>query len=509
MDLGLPESNTSLSVRTSCERCRFHKLKCIPQSVDGLGNATPCQRCARAMVDCVFSRRKKPNRAIRDPAAEEKAINVDNDDDDHHPLPPTPAKSPVPIVRAGPSPTADEDRTPRPGSTPTMTWTADQMGHDLPLVDMWVLASMGGTMAESWPESAAMMDAETPSLQCLFDGHDMADVAVADQRHPMGGLCVTDVQDADESHETSGGLRDCHFANATGPVAFSPNNKPEGSAAAASLEPNVEALLRLASDMHARLVALRQGPWSTGPGPATLDEYPIGTVMHLSLQFVQVAAAMRSVCRGPRHMATALDHDVQHQLPWEATSFASAQHTADRLNVCLTTAHPWSTPSSCHLDVPAAFILTSCSVMLVQLFDLVLSHLQTYLRSQARNGVRLSTEPGKACTVDPNLCLGKLPPLNESHTRVHTALSLLVDGLGKAQEALGFSPHTPAAGGPIHDATVFAGSIERWDPASTMMWGTPLPPPAQPSVSGLQDAFVALRKRAAETKELLRETMGL
>ncbi|KAL2014956.1 hypothetical protein VTK56DRAFT_6724 [Thermocarpiscus australiensis] len=396
-----------------------------------------------------FPGRKKPNRATRDPAAEEKPINVDNYDDDHHPLPPTPAKSPVPIVRAGPSPTADEDRTGRAGSTPTMTSTADQIGHDLLLVDMWVLASMGGTMAEYRPGSAAMMDAETPIPQYLLDGHDMADVAVADQRHPMGGPCVTDVQDADEAN---GGLRDCHFADATGPMAFSLNNKPEGSAAAASLEPNVEALLRLASDMHERLEALRQGPWSTGPGPETLDEYPIGTVMHLSLQFVQVAAATRSVCCGRRHMAAALDRDVHYQLPWEATSFASAQHAEDRLNVCLTTAHPWSTPSSCHLDVPAAFILTSCSVMLVQLFDLVLSHLQTYLRSQASNGVRPSTEPGEACTVDPNLCLGELP---------------------------------------------------------TMTWGTPPPPPAQPSVNGLQDAFVALRKRAAETKELLRETMGL
>ena len=52
-------SNTDsiLSLRSSCNRCRFQKLKCTPAPRRlSIGEDT-CQRCFRAKVPCIFSRR--------------------------------------------------------------------------------------------------------------------------------------------------------------------------------------------------------------------------------------------------------------------------------------------------------------------------------------------------------------------------------------------------------------------------------------------------------------------
>ncbi|KAI2669806.1 transcriptional regulator family: Fungal Specific TF [Penicillium roqueforti] len=48
------------SYRTSCDRCRLQKLRCVPSS-DGEWLNT-CQRCSRARVPCVFSRRARSGR---------------------------------------------------------------------------------------------------------------------------------------------------------------------------------------------------------------------------------------------------------------------------------------------------------------------------------------------------------------------------------------------------------------------------------------------------------------
>jgi hypothetical protein len=143
--------------------------------------------------------------------------------------------------------------------------------------------------------------------------------------------------------------------------------------------------------MNERLEALRHGPWSADFGYKvyTLDGYPIGTVLHLSRQFVEVANTIRSVgSRAHSHMETSEPvPDLQLERP---SSFASTHahahahaHAADQFNLNPSATHSQrpTASSSRHLDLPAVFILTSCSFMLIQLFDIVLTHLQNYLRA--------------------------------------------------------------------------------------------------------------------------------
>ena len=66
MSLNSPTINMSASAkptqayRTSCDRCRLQKLRCVPSSEGDWLNT--CQRCSRARVPCIFSRRARSGR---------------------------------------------------------------------------------------------------------------------------------------------------------------------------------------------------------------------------------------------------------------------------------------------------------------------------------------------------------------------------------------------------------------------------------------------------------------
>ncbi|PKY07409.1 hypothetical protein P168DRAFT_324823 [Aspergillus campestris IBT 28561] len=62
------------SYRTSCDRCRLQKLRCVPSFDSDWPSA--CQRCTRAQVPCVYSRRARSGRRPKKPdnSNEEEAL---------------------------------------------------------------------------------------------------------------------------------------------------------------------------------------------------------------------------------------------------------------------------------------------------------------------------------------------------------------------------------------------------------------------------------------------------
>ncbi|PLN84051.1 hypothetical protein BDW42DRAFT_163474 [Aspergillus taichungensis] len=53
------------SYRTSCDRCRLQKLRCVPSFDSGWPSA--CQRCTRAQVPCIYGRRARSGRRPKKP----------------------------------------------------------------------------------------------------------------------------------------------------------------------------------------------------------------------------------------------------------------------------------------------------------------------------------------------------------------------------------------------------------------------------------------------------------
>src|SRR5690606_20981657 len=56
----------------------------------------------------------------------------------------------------------------------------------------------------------------------------------------------------------------------------------------------VQQLLPLIADMQQRLKMLEQGPWQSGDFPQSLDDYPVGAVLHLSREFGSIAGQVLS-----------------------------------------------------------------------------------------------------------------------------------------------------------------------------------------------------------------------
>ncbi|KAK5634971.1 hypothetical protein RRF57_010683 [Xylaria bambusicola] len=67
---------------------------------------------------------------------------------------------------------------------------------------------------------------------------------------------------------------------------------------------------------------------------------------------------------------------------------------------------------------------------MIQICTLVLGHFQSYLNSEPDPPAPTRANPG------PQVCLGELPSTNPPHSRIYTAVCLLLESLRQAEEAL-------------------------------------------------------------------------
>lgn len=453
--------DASLSIRNSCNRCRAHKLKCTIQSEsDGSNKAKACKRCARAMVDCVFSRRKKPKRCARDDpgGAGTHAAGALAP----HPLSPDGSSTSIPTDWSPSSPTLTEDprtwATEAVLATPVTAHAEDAFGvwaQPLPALTNGPLADThqpvtideGFNFVAKYVEDNSMLDGLQPSV-------DM-------------GIQI----DPALSHTYQESPHSLVMVGTESPVTM---------AAVSERGSTTRALLRLASDLYERLEALRHGPWA-GHGCDTFDDYPVGSVLHLSEEFAR--------------LATATPGGIDLGQLQQQARFGSAWF-ANYLN--------GTSSSSLHQDAPATLVLAACGVMLAQLFDVVLCHLQNHLQHHHGNMARSTTTEGEGPFTDPTVCLGDLPPSNASNSRTYTAIRMLLASLDKAERTLGLPPQASPFGGYMDHPLGFVGNSARWDHQAM---GGSLSAPA--SFNSLQDAFTALRRRATEARDLLRTMMDL
>jgi len=457
MDSSLASEDASLSIRNSCNRCRTHKLKC---TTDSSSKVKACKRCARAMVDCVFSRRKKPRRCARD----------EPDATDTRSASSLAAHLPTPAGSSASIPTDWPPSPPSPAED-TITWrseavlatpVADQDEDDFGIWAQPFSALVGGPLGNAHQPATAVDEAFTLVAKYIEDS-----TVPEGMQSSVDMEIHTDTREQNQTyHESPNSLGMVGTERLAAVVVVSES----GSTGSASL--------RLASDLHERLETLRHGPWA-GDGCESFDGYPVGSVLHLSQEFVRLATATPGGI-GAGHL--------QAQTLFGPACFAH---------------HPnASSSSSLHQDVPATLVLTACGVMLAQLFDVVLGHLHSYLQHHHRN-IQTTTPEGEGLCTDPTVCLGDLPPLNERHSRTHTAIRMLLASLDKAEKALGLPPEAPLFGGFLDHPLAF-GNNARW--GQQIIGGTLSAPT---STSSLQDAFAALRTRAAEAKDLLRTMLDM
>lgn len=255
-------------------------------------------------------------------------------------------------------------------------------------------------------------------------------------------------------------------------------------------------LLRLAANLQERLEALENGTWQQqGECWNDLDQYPVGSVLHLCQEFIDLGTALRASCCN--------DHFLGCQQGFrpsgypvhfpEARSPAAGQNTTT------------STEPAFHSDTSVTLILLSCYATLTAIGITVLGHFYQHLNTTT---YRDDTAAVAGCNFypAPTTRLGELSPSGESYTRIHMALNLLLDSLEKAKGAVA----------PVHTASQVPSNMPSPDVTSSIearmtrdRMTAPLYRSLIESIIDVQNTFTELEEKAAELKKLLRRKMGL
>jgi hypothetical protein len=458
-------SNAFLSIRTSCNRCRIQKLKCI------IVSETPsCQRCTRALVPCVFGRRERKRRTTSEDAVVKTS------------WPQSPSESPphnlYPDITDGKVGTTDalllSETEPFPfyDNDPTASAEESLNGESTTMNQLHE-----GFFSNACQDDSIMGDGELLGYNIPYPAHDQEQVPVTRHEflpHPLTNDWNSDFGEGDPFTE------------------FPTFPKPKGASTA---------LLQFAANLHERLDALENEP-SWRCESARMDDYPIGSVLQLANKLQSLGISLqRDDCSDdstyggrPQHSTNTTGLISEHRLSPSETG-----HTEDLCSSSSTASHRFETSVS--------LILLSCYVTLLRVSTVVLGHFQEYLLAHPSARPRA---PSMIAAQGSVVCLGDLVLLNQSHDRIHTAIYMLVSSLEQVEEALCLPPQVRHASvkQTSDDATGLAGTPfltkqRTVEQPALVNWGL------GSTTGGIRDILSELGRKVKETKEMLRHHMDL
>ncbi|GAB1318243.1 Putative transcriptional regulator LovE [Madurella fahalii] len=491
------------SIRSSCERCRSQKLKCTLSSGAWPEGTPPCQRCLKARVPCVFGRRL---RTVKDKEHDKKASRGES--------------TTAPTAVAGSyisSNTAQEKHAPEGSSSQPAT------------------ASLDNDPIQSWAHAPSSPFPQSPRANEASDGSGQEKDGLADFCYG-GGSCLVDMtmfdgelslttptmtssssMDSETDHHPSHGLHSqAVTAGCTATTAWSTGDtnvsKPE----------LLQRLLHLVAEIHESFKLLEGGPWLGQDDSAiapTLDNYPIGSILHLSREFaaiVEVAQAHADPA-GPfedkADADAAMNFALRHR--YRDSDLEAASNPADGFNANA-------------IDTPTCLLILNCYVSLTKLYETMLRHFQKHLSLLPSPSVCWPEAGGMS---ERCLNLGELPPTDAACSRIHTAIRLLLASLDRIEAAIELPAPLRSTGAALQGGSGAAyWGIEPTDWDGATAGGMALDAASEFTYSGdpkktsfflllrqeaiicaggFQDGFGELSGRAATVKELLREKMGL
>lgn len=263
-----------------------------------------------------------------------------------------------------------------------------------------------------------------------------------------------------------------------------------------------KSLLTLAMTLEESLDKLANRTWEQGGSRSDFDHYPVGSVLHLFQEFIDIVDGLRK----PRSR----DH-----LRDDQQGFKPAGLPFYRSNVDEPTAWQNTTPfanSTSQLDTSLALLVLSCYATLTGIGTTVLGHFKQHLESDTgqRDDLPAATTVDK-CDFTATTRLGELAMPTESYTQLHTAVSLLLEMLERATWALAPLVHHPTSPAPNaitssnFDVSLAIGAqMQLADERAA-----PLCSCLRESAAGLLSASAELEGHSSELKDLLRRKMGL
>ncbi|KAL4971411.1 hypothetical protein BDW66DRAFT_155684 [Aspergillus desertorum] len=383
----MPPTPDLLSLRSSCERCRFHKLKCtVPP------NSTRCVRCARAKVDCTFSRRAKGRRQELGRDRHRNTSRRGNGDINVNAEAPSPSDADLDTLNGVGSIGLDIELGPELGDAQD---TVPTRLHAL-LDESWALPHGAGDIAD---------------YSTISSWLDVQDAAAA----------LNTAEDDRENRAAKTSLYGLEICNEV------PNTlQLETAAAPASTPAPLLRLSNLAVRIHETMSTLDRGSWTASESFAQLEEYPIGSVLSL---YQELSSVLRDMAELRPHLprGTGLASlPIPECFPLDIEpSFSSrrAKHGGDE---------------RC---TPTQLLVLSCYISLTALFEIVLSHFNNSLAKDsggpagAHSGIGLG-RGFEDVTGKPGIRLGELPRTNDMWSRMWMAIYLLLRAFQSIEDGI-------------------------------------------------------------------------
>ncbi|KAL4880554.1 hypothetical protein BJY04DRAFT_219023 [Aspergillus karnatakaensis] len=414
----MPPSVDILSLRSSCERCRFQKLKCtVPL------DSSRCVRCCRAKVDCKFSRRTKGR---RHELFREKDRNRGKDQEGPRGVEEGDGNVGLGVPSPSPSPSKADISTLNMNSAGIIGLGMDlgleveleqtQDGDGLPATIQALL-----DLDESWPQPLDAGIDEFDDFSTIRSWMDIQDAGVK-------WMTAEDSRNNVLSGETQTPtiyLRYRRSDEASDPVLGS----EMGGVAVhtgGSMPVSLLQLSRLAGRIHDTINTLDHGRWTTIRYFTQLEEYPIGSILSLCRE-------LSSVARGMGKSNPPLPRD-QCQAPASFPIFNYVPLGSDSGTIALA----YGDEEQC---TPTRLLVLSCYLSLSALFEIVLSHFKTPLSQQGDGLVAGQSEMGLGCGLDdvtgkPEVRLGELPRANDMWSRLWMAIYLLMRAFRSIEDAI-------------------------------------------------------------------------
>ncbi|KAJ6143842.1 hypothetical protein N7471_003295 [Penicillium samsonianum] len=408
-----------LSMRASCDRCRFHKLKCVVNSGES-PSRNECARCIRAKVECVYSKRA-PAKRQKTVVSEETSQTLSHEDIG----PPTPLTDPPSAGEEGFGDVASSRTSPSEiramcSTPPHQERDAHSLStFDSPALDQPVVPALStGGQVVSVPLDTALH-------QFLFSSHTPQSVLQQVGQDLGFGLSTTLPPSMRESQQ---------------PQAHSNLNNPHPT--------TFTQISNLVADIHKTLALLTDNCRGSKCPRFNFREYPIGTVLHLAQDLIDIVSKFKPAREAPTipWEPIASDISTSHTTLAHYTTAASTGSDSPISSLLNQDFYPdlispnppvSSTPRGLYnaMDTPTKLLAMGCYFSLRRLYYVVFTHFEGYLST-------LRQAPSSRGLLAHNLAkgrrlqIGELLSTDEMCSSIKKAVRLMLEVLQSVDDVL-------------------------------------------------------------------------
>ncbi|RFN48896.1 c6 transcription factor [Fusarium flagelliforme] len=383
------------SIRSSCDRCRSHKLKCTVAPENTRSGSSRCTRCIRAQVTCVFGHRSQSKRSTNVRKADLKSGTNGQEIASMQAGTIVPGSPDLWVGRQE----VEEGLRIGSDSAPSMgdgdLWAELGTNHDLSLFDLT-------------PSSLP-----THNSQQQFSATDFCSAPMA----PHSALSAIN------SHEWQFDLSEYPDQTTTAPHA-------------------IVQLSALVTKIHETSRTLEKSFWTSLAESNQLKGYPIGRVLSLSQDFSTILECIWTSknmdCKQSSSCATSENHGQDAASSFE---LGDVLDYGELLSTVGTSPGRSDFSTSTHssvattVDMSTMLLVLSCYTSLTKLYGLVFEHFESHLSHLPHSHTSQTAHASPKWGL--GLQLGELPSADEICTKVYTAVQILLDAFQSVEDVVG------------------------------------------------------------------------